>query len=385
MAVSIDWANKVINIPKADTLLISAGPPEIRQLDIDLFRKDLNALQAGENGMPFETTHTHNQPVTVGGVTLARVVEIINGYTLTFEDGQYAVNLVGANSNLADVTNVNQVSIRSANSAGLTFSEEINAQSFINGQVTLDVNEGLPGTAFPRGTPTDPVDNLPDALFIAQSRGLHGILLTGFVTATASENLDGIAIEGGSGASNVVWLNGCSTINSSFERLVLAGAQNGLSRVVDCILGATGIGAYTGAQGRYVNCIINSAGGVTQETTGVGTLFDNCAFTMPDAPIIPIDANGKAFNLREVTGRIEIRNATAAESQDIHLNGAEVTIASSCTAGTFIFSGNGTVIDNSGGTVLDESRLGVVSATISAAEQTAIANKVIPHVWAANS
>lgn len=116
MALSIDRLTNVINVPQADLTLVSAG---IYQLNVDAFRLALKAIEDDEPGMPFKTTHQHNTVVTVGGVTLARVVEIINGYTVTFEDGQYAVNLVGANNNLADVANVNQVSIRSANSAGL--------------------------------------------------------------------------------------------------------------------------------------------------------------------------------------------------------------------------------------------------------------------------
>lgn len=125
MAISIDWATQVISVPKADLSLVSAGPPEIRSLDTDQFRKDLNALQAGENGMPEPTTHIHTAPVTLGGVTFARQVEIVNGYTVTFEDGAYAVNLSGSNNNISDVVNLNSVSIRSSNSAGLTFSQEI--------------------------------------------------------------------------------------------------------------------------------------------------------------------------------------------------------------------------------------------------------------------
>jgi len=119
MAISIDWATQVITVPKADTSLVDIGPPEIRSLDVNQFRKDLNALQAGEEGMPEPTTHVHVAPLTVGGVTLARSVEIINGYTVTFEDGSYAVNLIGANNNIGDVANLNTVSIRSANTAGL--------------------------------------------------------------------------------------------------------------------------------------------------------------------------------------------------------------------------------------------------------------------------
>lgn len=118
MAISINWATKVINVPRLDMTLIQASP-EIRQLDINEFRLELKDLEDSETGQIHHDTHRHNSPVTVAGVTLARVVEIINGYTVTFENGQYAVNLTGANSNIADKTNVNQVSIRSANSAGL--------------------------------------------------------------------------------------------------------------------------------------------------------------------------------------------------------------------------------------------------------------------------
>jgi hypothetical protein len=69
--------------------------------------------------MPFDDTHSHNAQVTIAGVTLARVIEIINGYTITFEDGQYVVFLVNANSNIIEETNKNQVSLASSNSAGL--------------------------------------------------------------------------------------------------------------------------------------------------------------------------------------------------------------------------------------------------------------------------
>ena len=117
MAITINWATKVIAVPKADMTLVQASP-EIRSLDINAFRLALRDIEDGD-GMPYAHTHNHVAPLSVGGVTLSRVVEIINGYTITFEDGQYAVNLTGANSNISDVTNVNQVSIRSANSAGL--------------------------------------------------------------------------------------------------------------------------------------------------------------------------------------------------------------------------------------------------------------------------
>jgi len=112
MAISIDWGTKVINIPRADMVLVQSLPIEIRELPLNAFHLELKSLESSIEGMMFPDTHVHNTEVTLGGLTFARVIEIINGYTVTFEDGQYAVNLTGANSNVGDNVNVNQVSVR---------------------------------------------------------------------------------------------------------------------------------------------------------------------------------------------------------------------------------------------------------------------------------
>lgn len=87
MTISIDWLTRVISVPKDDLQVVQLLPTEIRQLDLNIFRLILKDLEADEEGIPFLDTHRHNPPVTVGGVTLARVVEIINDYTITFLSG----------------------------------------------------------------------------------------------------------------------------------------------------------------------------------------------------------------------------------------------------------------------------------------------------------
>lgn len=119
MAISINPLTFVISIPKTDMSLVQSSPFEIRELDINAFRLELKAWEDDE-GITFQKTHNHNTEVTISGVILARVVEILEPYTITFEDGNYAVNLIGANSNISDKINLNSVSVRSANSAGLT-------------------------------------------------------------------------------------------------------------------------------------------------------------------------------------------------------------------------------------------------------------------------
>lgn len=116
MSISVDWANRVIYIPQNFLTHISGS---LYELDVNALRLALKDLEDNPDGMAFPDTHRHNTEVTLSGVTYARFVEIINGYTVTFEDGQYAVRCVGANHNLADVKNVNQVSLIIGNSAGL--------------------------------------------------------------------------------------------------------------------------------------------------------------------------------------------------------------------------------------------------------------------------
>jgi hypothetical protein len=114
--ISVNWATKVISVPQSYLTLVSGN---LYELDTDQFRKDLKALEAAADGMAFEDTHRHSAATTLGGVTYARQIEIINGYTVTFGDGQYRVRFVGSNNNISDVTNLNQVSLLPQNSAGL--------------------------------------------------------------------------------------------------------------------------------------------------------------------------------------------------------------------------------------------------------------------------
>lgn len=116
--ISVDWGTRVITVPQADLSLVSGS---LYELDVDDFRLALKDLEDSDEGMSFPATHRHNTEVTLSGVTYARSVEIINGYTVTFEDTgtPYRVRCVGANHNISDVQNLNDVSLIIGNSAGL--------------------------------------------------------------------------------------------------------------------------------------------------------------------------------------------------------------------------------------------------------------------------
>lgn len=121
--VSVDWATKIITILQSDLTFVSGN---LYELDTDWFRLQLKSLEDDSEGIVFERTHKHNTEVTVVGVTYARFIEIINGYSITFENGSYAVRLSGSNNNIFDaensILNLNNVQVIAQNAAGLIVS-----------------------------------------------------------------------------------------------------------------------------------------------------------------------------------------------------------------------------------------------------------------------
>lgn len=137
MATTIDWATGEITVPKADLTLITVSPYEIRELDSNAWRLILRDLEDDIDGRPWPRTHDHNKDVDIGGgVILADVLLILAPYTITFEDGLYAVNLVGTNNNILLKNNKNQVSVNPGNTAGLI---RVETGSVITEQDKLDI------------------------------------------------------------------------------------------------------------------------------------------------------------------------------------------------------------------------------------------------------
>jgi len=124
--VSIDWANRVIHIPKSSLSEVSSNRYTV---DINNLHKWLKDIEDDDDGIVNPDTHVYYKPIVVGGTTIARSVEIINGYTVTFENGSYLVDVVGGNSNILDVLNFNNVSVRANNSAGMV---EVGTSSNVN-------------------------------------------------------------------------------------------------------------------------------------------------------------------------------------------------------------------------------------------------------------
>lgn len=361
--ITMDWPNRIITVPRTEMTLVQTTPIEVRELNANTFRLALKSFEDEPEAMVFPSTHNNYPPVTVGGVTLARVIELINDYTVTFEDGQYAVNIVGANTNIADRVNVNQVSVRSANSAGLIQTREIEQASY-NGRVYINTTTGIAGTVYPAGTLQSPVNTLADAKFIATQRGLDEFYLKSNITIGATDDVNALRFEGDGATLNVVrtlvtLTQGCITSNSHWAHCKITGYQGGESQYHDCV-----IDGLENAHCIYERCGLidgTSRGYTIKQTSSVSSghasYFKDC---YSDEGTAILDRNGARLNVTfdGFHGRLKIINQNHATSSGqvwIHLNGGTVTIDSTCTKGTITVTGFGTLVNNSLGTAVDAS------------------------------
>ena len=83
MAITIDFATRVIDVDQSELTLVSGT---LYELDTDQFRKDVFDILAAEDHIWMPDAFEHNGEVTVAGTTFARTLEFINGYSITFED-----------------------------------------------------------------------------------------------------------------------------------------------------------------------------------------------------------------------------------------------------------------------------------------------------------
>lgn len=361
MAYTVNWLTKVISIPKADLVLISGT---LYELDTEVFRNNLHTIQASEAGIVNDDIFQRNAPYTVAGITYAQSIEIINGYSITFEDGAYSVRLVGSNNNIFDIEsgilNQNQVQVIPNNSAGLVdINKEDIEHGAYDGGVTFDFLTGGSGTTHPWGTNrpnlaaggTYGVNNLSDGLAIATARGFRRIYIKKNWTFGASDNIDQLEVIGDSPSRTLLTFTpGCSTSQTEFFSAELTGTLDGALSMTSChIEDLSGVGG-NASETNIHKCLFEPDAGATMKLTAGATrginIIDCESGSTGDTPII-IDMNGTgpSMTVRRWAGGMKIINAT--NGQEVSFDGdGHLTIDSTCTNLTAVVRGDTKITDN---------------------------------------
>lgn len=346
MTISVNWADKIINVPRNDMTLVQSSPTEIREMDLNILHIVLRDLEDNVDGVSFDVTHNHFTPINVGGLTLARVVELINDYTITFEDGQYAVNLIGANSNVGDRVNVNQVSVRSFNSAGLVTSAAIEFGEY-GGAVTIDPIKGEVGSAYPIGTLRRPSGNVTDAMVIAKARGFNTLVFLRDITLDSGDDVTGMIIHGINPILTTITINaGAITDSCSIKHCTLVGTldNNTLvekSNILDVLY----------YNGEMRNCTLQ---GTVTLGGGASARIVDCFAGIPGIklPTIDFGGSGQSLSVRNYNGELAIVNKIGDDACSINMNAGHLVIDHTIQNGNISVEGTAKITDNSTGTTV---------------------------------
>ena len=352
MAYTVDWPNGIINIPKSDLTLIQSSPTEIYELNLNTFHLTLRDLQEDENeGRPWPTTHQHNTEVTISGIQYARQVLLSDYYSVTFEDGQYAVNFIGANTNLQDKVNVNQVSVRPNNSGGLISTRDVQFATY-DGKVVVDVDNlstrSAIGSAHPRGTFKAPTNNLTDVGIILNREGLPEVYAIGDLTIGNEYTWDRYRFRGeGTNLSTLTIQSAASVSSCQFWDSTLTGTLDGGSTVFNCDLGTLNF-----VDGKIYNS------GLTSNTITLGANvlaeFWDCKSKVPGTgtPVIDCNETGR-LSVRNYNGGIKVINYTGSGNHSFDMNSGQVILDSATvTGGTFVVRGKSSKLIDENGNVI---------------------------------
>lgn len=348
MALTIDFANKIIYPDRSEMVQIQSSPIEIYQFNVNTFHQGMRDLEDDEEGIWADVTHNYSSPTTLSGVTYARLVEIINDYTITFlPDSAWVVQVTGGNSNVGDRVNPNNVSVQVANSAGLQDAEALQAGAF-GGQVALDVNSSFSGTTFPTGTREFPVNNSEDAIAIAQSRGLGTILVVSNMVLDSADWSAGYTFRGGSAVTLTLTVGAGSDVTScDFEHMTIEGILDGMNSIVDCTV--LDVENFNGSIRESSLSGTVTLSGSTQ--TNVIDCYSGFAGSGPGQyATVNMGGVNNSLAVRDYHGGIEITNGGAGTSASLDIASGRVIVDSSVTDGDYTVRGIASVEDGSTGT-----------------------------------
>jgi hypothetical protein len=249
-----------------------------------------------------------------------------NGYTDPAGDspvvntlGAFNVRVIFSVSNLVDSVFVN--------------SPDIQFSSFENGQVAIDVGSGFSGTEYPNGTRRQPVNNLADALLIAQARGLESFLILSDLTVSGVDVSE--MVFNGSNHNKTLTIDASADVEDcGFNNLTLQGVFDGHVHVRDClVLDVTNVCGHI--SGSSLRGDIGLGG---DEPLHIIDCVDG--FAGSGVPTVDCNGSGSALNVLNYRGGLALTNKSGAEEISIDLIG-HVMLDATVTGGSAIVHGIG--------------------------------------------
>jgi hypothetical protein len=227
---------------------------------------------------------------------------------------------------------------------------ELNQDSQYGGTVTIDTISGTPGTVYPAGTPTSPVDTWADAVVIAASKNIESFYLRHAISFGAGDTLDDYIFLGANALESIITFAGTSVDNVELTNISVTGTM-GAGYTVQKQGTAENVSNWEGVMFQVA---INGTITLAASPSYAGSrriAFYQCFSDVPGTGRPTLNCNGTTSDIqfRDYNGGLTVTNFTSGNSMTIDVNAATIEIAASCTAGTIVVRGVGVLNDLSGG------------------------------------
>ena len=350
MALSFDEINRVITV--------EAPAVEITMQEL------INGIRDYEDewyGIDIPKVADASGKEALGGGVLVGITVTLIDWKLKFEDRagpDYIIcNATGGNLVTFDTGSqlyINPIEpaayvtvvITASSSATLQELGAIQYASF-GGGVTVDVLSPYSGIEFPVGTPQEPVNNLSDAMTIANERGFTTFYIIGDITIDTSGDYEDMVFIGESQTKSILTVSsGANVTGCEFKDATVLGTLDGNSLIQNCVLSDLEY-----VYGIIVECILEP-GTITLGGTNPAHFLD-CWCGDPDDvwPTVDCGGAGQALALQNYNGRIKLINKTGTEQIQIALNAGHVWLDSTVTNGDIYIKGVGELDDDGSATV----------------------------------
>ena len=344
MGLLFDKINKVITIEDtADEITIQNLLNAVRQWEDELSSMDIGQVASAAGKEPLG-----------GGVTVGITLTLLDNWRLAFEarGGPSYIqckvsggNLVGTHPDgVIYPTAFTQVVMTASSSATLQELGAIQYSSF-GGGVTLDVVNGEAGAAFPIGTKETPVNNLTDAVTIANIRGFDTLFISNSMMLDSGTDIRNFILVGKSAVNTHVMIDPSAICDHiGIENCNISGTLDGGTEIRHCSVGdLTYVNGHIHESGLYGTIILGG---------NKSALIDDCHTADQDKPpVIDMGGSGQDLSMFNYSGTVAVSNLSSdSEEISIGIDAGEIILEDTITAGTIVISGNGMLTDNSTGT-----------------------------------
>jgi hypothetical protein len=238
------------------------------------------------------------------------------------------------------------ISVERVSSSSATLSElsAIQYGSF-GGGITIDVIDGVGGTDFPVGTKETPVNNLVDAIEIANGRGFDTLFINKSMVLDSGTNIENFTLVGKSSSTTFIEISSsalCSNIN--IERCTVSGTLDGGTLINNC-----NVGNLFYVYGHIHNCGLY---GIISLDGNEEAVIEGCfMIDQDDPPTIDMGGSGQDLAMPNYSGIVTIKNlSSATEEIGVGLSSGVVILEDTITAGSIVITGAGRITNNSTGT-----------------------------------